>query len=122
MKHLKRFNESLLDEFDINKFDVDESEIKDWLGYFLDEYPELEFKVNPWVSIDPNAAFNIIITHRGESDDLLSDNTPLILERDYPIKPYLPFLDERLQERGLKVAYYDYGIMWSMLKIGVEKL
>ena len=117
MKHLKRFNESIEE-----KFDVEKEEIKEWLGYFLDEYPELKMKIHEWHSSNPKAAFNIIITYRDESDDILYDNTPLILERDFPIKPYLSFLDERLKERGLKVSYYDYGIVFSMLKIGVEKL
>jgi len=117
MKHLKRFNESIEEQFDVEK-----EELKEWLGYFLDEYPELKLEIHEWRSFDPKAAFNIIITFKGESEDILTDETPLILEKDFPIKPHLQFLNDRLKERGLKVSFYDYGMMWSMLKIGVEKI
>jgi len=118
MKHLKRFNES----FNSEKFDVEEDEIKEWLSDFLDEHPQLKLNICEWRSSDPKDAFNIIISYP-ESDDPLDDlDLPLITETEFPIKPYLLFFEDRLKERGLKVSYYDYGVMWSMLKIGISRI
>jgi len=118
MRYLKRFNES----FNIEKFDVEKDEIKEWLSDFLDEHPQLKLNICEWRSSDPKDAFNIIISYP-EGDDPLNDlDLPLITETEFPIKPYLPFFEDRLKERGLKVSYYDYGVMWSMLKIGISRI
>jgi hypothetical protein len=117
MRYLKRFNES----FNIEKFDVEEEEIKEWLSDFLDEHPQLKLRICDWRSSDSKAAFNIIISYP-ESDPLDDLDLPIITETEFPIKPYLPFLEDRLKERGLKVSYYDYGTVWSMLKIGVSRI
>jgi len=114
MKYLKRFNES----FNIEEFDVEKEEIKEWLGDFFDEFPQLDLDIYDWSSLDNSAAFNIIISY---------DNTlegPVITESKFPIKSHLPFLDDRLKERGLKVSYYDYSSLdiWSILKIGISKI
>ena len=111
MKYLKRFNES----FNLEQFDVEEEEIKDWLGDFLDEHPQLKLQISEWSSSDPKDAFNIIISY----DKNLSG--PMITEREFPIKPHLPFLEDRLSERGLKVSYYFYSDYFSLLKIGISK-
>lgn len=111
MRYLRRFNES----FNLENFDVEEEEIREWLGDFLDEH-SLKLEIYEWISDDTKNAFNIIITHDG------SLKGSIITESEFPIQPHLPFLKERLKERGLKVSYYDYGITWTLLKIGISRI
>ena len=132
MKYLKPFqNESFT--FNIDYFDVELREIKEWLYDFLDEHEDLDVDVHQVYSsknnrslqffpeIDKNK-FNILITIKGNSNPETSNDDVMITEQEYPIEPYLPFLEDRLKERGLEIVSYVYGKMWPCIRITVSKI